>query len=112
MNPELRKRLVDSIEYLRKMDFFKEYFNLASEEILEKIFSGEIDYESQWFVEEIKERRGKEYFEVWGKKSYGMTLKKSLEESEGYWLKRSDFEIDVEIACFEKWRRANGHPEA
>lgn len=40
MNPELRKRFVDSLDYLRKMDFFKDYSNLTSEEILEKIFNG------------------------------------------------------------------------
>lgn len=32
-----RKRFIDSIEFLRKMDFFKEYSNLTSEEIFEKI---------------------------------------------------------------------------
>ncbi|MEM1574371.1 MAG: hypothetical protein QW682_00330 [Nitrososphaerota archaeon] len=32
-----RKRFIDSIEFLRKMDFFKKYSNLTSEEIFEKI---------------------------------------------------------------------------
>jgi hypothetical protein len=51
MNPVLRKRLIDSIEYLRKMDFFKDYSSLSSEEILDKIFSGEICYEDAWWVD-------------------------------------------------------------
>ncbi len=37
VNPKLRKRLVDSIEYLRKMGFFQNYSDLSSEEILKKI---------------------------------------------------------------------------
>ncbi|MEM2783612.1 MAG: hypothetical protein QXF09_02165, partial [Nitrososphaerota archaeon] len=32
-----RKRFIDSIEFLRKMGFFKKYSNLTSEEIFEKI---------------------------------------------------------------------------
>jgi hypothetical protein len=43
MNPELRKRFIDSINCLRRMGFFQDYSNLTSEEILEKIFSGETD---------------------------------------------------------------------
>jgi hypothetical protein len=39
MKPELRKRLIDSIEFLRKMGFFQDYSSLHSEEILEKIFN-------------------------------------------------------------------------
>jgi hypothetical protein len=37
MKPELRKRLIDSIEYFRKMDFFRDYSNLSSEEIYRRI---------------------------------------------------------------------------
>jgi len=44
MNPEVKKRLVGSMEYLRRVGFFQDYSNLTSEEILEKIFNGEIDY--------------------------------------------------------------------
>lgn len=33
----VKKRFIDSIEFLRKMDFFKKYSNLTSEEIFEKI---------------------------------------------------------------------------
>ncbi|MEM2554235.1 MAG: hypothetical protein QXW69_03015 [Nitrososphaerota archaeon] len=33
----IRKRFIDSIEFLRKMDFFKKYSNLTSEEIFEKM---------------------------------------------------------------------------
>ncbi|MEM2058756.1 MAG: hypothetical protein QXO76_10970 [Thermoproteota archaeon] len=42
MNPELRKRFIDSIDYLRKMDFFKNYSKLSLEEISEQIFDGEM----------------------------------------------------------------------
>lgn len=48
IRPELRKRFVDSIECLRKMDFFQDYSGLSSEEILNKIFSGEINYKFYW----------------------------------------------------------------
>jgi hypothetical protein len=37
MKPELRKRLIDSIEYLRKMGFFEDYSNLTSNEIYRRI---------------------------------------------------------------------------
>ncbi|MGC8831671.1 MAG: hypothetical protein ACP5PQ_03730 [Thermoproteota archaeon] len=60
MDPGLRKRLIDSMEYLRKMDFFKDYSNLTSEEILEMIFNGEIDYSTQWFLEEKSGKKSKE----------------------------------------------------
>lgn len=40
VNLELRKRFVDSIEHIRKMDFFKDHSNLSSVKILEKIFGG------------------------------------------------------------------------
>ncbi|MEM3466049.1 MAG: hypothetical protein QXU11_10690 [Thermoproteota archaeon] len=48
VNPELKKRFIDSIDYLRKMDFFKDYSNLSSEEILERIFDGMISYPTRW----------------------------------------------------------------
>lgn len=32
-----RKRFIESVEYLRKMNFFEEYHNLTSEEIFEKL---------------------------------------------------------------------------
>lgn len=106
MKPELRKRFVDSIEYLRKMDFFKDYSNLSSEEILEKISSGEIEYSTMWFderkgdkefLEWVKERRGE-------KRTNGQLLKKSIEENEDYWMKKSDFEVDLEVAPFDRKR--------
>jgi len=107
MNPELRRRFVNSIEYLRRMDFFNDYSNLSSEEILDKIFSGEIDYESQWFVEEAIERDREEELKIrrkLGIKPYGVILKESIEKGEKYWMKKNDFEIDVEIARFDKKR--------
>lgn len=68
VNSELRKRFIESIDYLRKMDFFKDYSNLSSEEIFERILSGEINYGTQWFVEEWpeekrkrEEKRGRKY---------------------------------------------------
>ncbi len=51
IDPGLERRFVSSIEYLRRMNFFKEYFDLTSEEIFEKILNGEIDYETKWFAE-------------------------------------------------------------
>lgn len=39
---DIRKRFINSIEYLRKLGFFEEYSNLTSEEIFEKISEGSI----------------------------------------------------------------------
>lgn len=36
INSELRKRFIDSVEYLKKMDFLEDYSILTAEEILEK----------------------------------------------------------------------------
>ncbi|MEM2088863.1 MAG: hypothetical protein QXF52_09390 [Thermoproteota archaeon] len=109
MNPELRKRFVGSIEYLRKMDFFKDYSNLSSEEILERIFRGEIDYGVDWFVEEWPE-------EKWRKeRTHGQILKEWIEKSkehEEYWMKASDFKVDLEMASFDIKRIFIEDPEA
>ncbi|MEM2050982.1 MAG: hypothetical protein QXI42_04070 [Thermoproteota archaeon] len=97
MDPKLRKRFVDSIEYLRKMDFFKDYSNLTSEEILNKIFNGEIDYEFWW-----KERKGREKRHLippWGE-----ILKEGIEMKESFWMKSSDAEIDYRIIPFDTKR--------
>lgn len=102
VNPKLRKRFIDSIDYLRNMDFFKNYSDLTSEEILDKIFSGEITYEVKWFIEEWpeeKRRKKRESGETWGQ-----LLKKSLEEREEYWMKASDFEVDLELVSFDTKR--------
>ncbi|MBO3798061.1 MAG: hypothetical protein QXO47_01400 [Thermoproteota archaeon] len=109
VNPKLRKRLIDSIEFLRKMDFFKDYSNLSSEEILEKIFSGEIDYRPQWFAEEWTE-------EEWRKKreegrTWGQLLKRSLEEHEESWMKASNLKVDLKLASFDTKRVFAEEPE-
>ncbi|MGB9709728.1 hypothetical protein [Infirmifilum uzonense] len=105
VNPELRKRFVNSIEYLRKMEFFKDYSELSSEEILDKIFSGEIDYESQWFVEETRDEQGEEYIKkVWKKTPRGVILREWVERDKEYWMKRSEYEVDLELASFDKNR--------
>lgn len=33
----VKEQFINSIEFLRKMDFFKEYSNLSSEEIFERM---------------------------------------------------------------------------
>ena len=88
MEPELRKRLVDSIDYLRKMGFFEDYSNLSSEEILEKIFSGEINYSSLWYLE-------------WGIRPRGAFLRKYAAEQREEYMKKSDAEIDYKLAPFD-----------
>lgn len=109
MNPEFRKRLINSMKFLKEMDFFKEYSNLSSEEILEKIFNGEIDYEAQWFVEEWPEEMRRKVRE--GRKTHGQTFKELLEEREDYWMKASDSEIDLELAFFDIKRAFIEHTE-
>jgi len=104
MEPELRKRFIDSIEYLRKMGFFQDYSNLTSEEILEKIFNGEIDYSKHWSDanlsnEELRRRRNNSKLS-----SYGALLLKSIEEKKDLWLEKSDASIDYELVCFDTKR--------
>ncbi len=48
INPELKKRFVDSIEYFRKMDSFQKYSRLSSEEILDRILRGWMEYKYWW----------------------------------------------------------------
>ncbi|MEM3660842.1 MAG: hypothetical protein QXU11_10680 [Thermoproteota archaeon] len=94
MRPELRKRFVDSIEYLRKMEFFQDYSYLSSEEILDRIFSGKINYVHCWWWE-------------WKKKQvslWGQILKESIERNEDLWMKSSDAEIDHWIIPFDTKR--------
>lgn len=100
MDPELRKRFVDSIEYLRKMDFFQDYSNLSSEEILDKIFNGKMDYMYHW-----QEKKGKPGH------SRGRTLRESLLEYEDSWMKSSDAEIDYRIILFDTKRTICEDPE-
>lgn len=95
MNPELRKRFVDSIDYLRKMDFFKKYSNLSSEEILDKIFNGVIDHPYSWWDEK---RRSKSW------RPRGVILKQSLVEYESDWMKSTNAEIDRALMVFETKR--------
>ncbi|MEM3958281.1 MAG: hypothetical protein QXO47_08790 [Thermoproteota archaeon] len=104
VNPELRKRFVNSMRFLREMGFFQDYSNLSSEEILDKILNGEIDLKSQWFVEEWSE-------EMRSKLRSG-TFGSDLEEHEEYWMKASDSEIDLWLAFFDMKRVFVEDPEA
>lgn len=106
MNPELMKRFIDSIDYLRGTGFFQDYPNLSSEEILKKIFAGDIDYSILWVDEEkseeefrdkVKERRREG--DTWGQR-----LDESLKKHEDYWMKTSDFQVDLELAFFDRKR--------
>ncbi|MBO3753879.1 MAG: hypothetical protein FGF53_03255 [Candidatus Brockarchaeota archaeon] len=74
INPELKKRFVDSIEYLRKMDFFKDYSSLTSVEIFNKILNGEMDYGFWWEEWEKKLPHEPEFNE-------GLCLKRYLMEN-------------------------------
>ncbi|MBO3842120.1 MAG: hypothetical protein FGF48_06865 [Candidatus Brockarchaeota archaeon] len=95
MNPKLKKRLVDSIEYLRKMDFFQDYSDLTSEEILNKIFNGEINYSHEWWEEREEPK---------SQIPHGILLKQSLVEYEKDWMKESDAEIDGAVMVFDTKR--------
>ncbi|MBO3842592.1 MAG: hypothetical protein FGF48_09310 [Candidatus Brockarchaeota archaeon] len=83
---------MDSIECLRRMNFFQDYSHLSSEEIFDKILNGEIDYGTQWFTEEWSEEEWREKREEGG--THGQILKKLLEEDEEQWMKDSVSEID------------------
>jgi hypothetical protein len=91
MNPKLKKRFISSIDFLRKMDFFKNYSNLTSEEIFDKILNGEIDYAVNW------EDR------LWDTPQ-GVLLKERIEEHKERYMKKKITEIDYELACFDTKR--------
>ncbi len=93
MKLELRKRFIESIEYLRKMGFFEDYSGLSSEEILERIFSGEIDYRYRWREEEQRHMGQR-----WSPTPRGVIFKESIEEHEEDFMKESDAMIDYELA--------------
>lgn len=67
---------------------------MSPEEIFDNILSGEISYETQWFVEEwSEEERRREASESF--------LKESLEEREEYWMEVSNYRIDLKMAFFD-----------
>ncbi len=101
MKTELKKRLINSIDFLRETGFFKDRSNLSSEEILEKIFNGEIDFSVLWYLdgeEGMRKRR------EWRIKSSGTILKEHVVEYEEEYMKKSDAEIDCELAPFDTKR--------
>jgi len=91
LNPKIRRRLINSMRFLRKMGFFEDYSDLSSGEILEKIFSGEIDYAINW------EDR------LWDEPKSAF-LKKALEKHEEEFLKRKIAEIDYDLVLFDNKR--------
>jgi len=99
MRPELRKRLIDSIEYLCETDFFRDYSNLSSEEILEKIFDGVICKDS-WRYEKRSEEELKRRWQESGIEPDRVLLKKFIEEHGNEYMKESDAEIDFNPARF------------
>ncbi|MEM2584489.1 MAG: hypothetical protein QXP99_03045 [Thermoproteota archaeon] len=71
------------------MDFFKDYSNISSEEILDKILGEEIKYSISWWGEE-------------GLLHSGTVM--DFYDRERYWTKASDFEIDRELIRFDSKR--------
>jgi len=78
------------------MGFFEDYSSLSSEEILEKIFNGEIDYEDAWWIDREIRKSPRE-----PEHSEGRLLIWSLREHENIWLKSRDAEFDYWIAPFD-----------
>lgn len=99
--PKVRERFIDSLNYLRKMDFFKDYSNLTSEEILNKIFYNEINYASGWNYEEPSISPP---HNVWEPIPHGFYLQCSIEEKPEHWVGASDFEIDLDLIPFDTKR--------
>ncbi|MEM3660716.1 MAG: hypothetical protein QXU11_09990 [Thermoproteota archaeon] len=91
MNPVLRKRLINSIDYLRKMDFFQDYSNLSSGEILEEILGGKIGYPLSWWDEEKGHL-------------HGGSIIRGIQREWRDWIKKSDFEIDHLLIQFDTKR--------
>jgi len=90
LDPEIRKRLMNSMDFLRKTGFFEDYSNLSSWEILEKIFSGEIDYTIGW------EDR------LWDEPQSAF-LKEAIEKNEGGWVNKIE-KIDYNLVFFDNKR--------
>jgi hypothetical protein len=88
LDPEIRERLINSMDFLRRMGFFEDYSNLSSWEILEKIFSGEINYSSLWYIE-------------WDSRPYGASLRKNATEHKEEYMEKSDAEIDYKLVPFD-----------
>ncbi|MEM3389003.1 MAG: hypothetical protein QW491_06270 [Thermoproteota archaeon] len=100
MNQKIKKRLVDSLDYLRRMNFFKDYSNLSSEEILERIFRNEINYACSWWFEEPNPS----FSEISKPIPHGFYLLETTEEDWRHWMKKSDFEIDRLLIPFDTKR--------
>jgi hypothetical protein len=100
MKPELRRRLIDSVEYLRKMGFFQDYSSLSSEEILEKIFNGEVICKTSWQYEKESEEELKRRWQELGIEPDGVLLKKFIEGHGDYYMKKSDVKIDFDLTRF------------
>ncbi|MEM3648761.1 MAG: hypothetical protein QW506_06325 [Thermoproteota archaeon] len=101
VNPKVRERLIDSLNYLRKMDFFKDYSDLTSEGILNKMLCNEINYASSWDYEEP------DIFSLHGAQElipYGFYLQRSIEEKPERWMEISNFEIDLDLIPFDTRR--------
>jgi hypothetical protein len=98
LNPTIKERLMNSMRFLRKMGFFQDYSNLSSWKILEKIFSGEIDYSINW------EDR------LWSR-PHGAYLKDALERFEDEYLKAKIAEMDCRLALFDNKRFFVQEPE-
>jgi len=98
MDLKLRRRLIGSIDFLRRMDFFKDYSNLASGEILDKILNGEMDYTINW-----EDRPGI--------RPRGAYLALGRKENREWWMKRKIAEIDCELAPFDMKRFFIQEPE-
>ena len=96
---QLLKRFEGSIDYLRKMDFFQDYSNLSSEEILEKILRNEIGYPISWWGEEKGLLHGKEDV-------------RDINRRWRHYMKASDFEIDYLVIHFDIKRVILEDPEA
>ncbi|MBO3842106.1 MAG: hypothetical protein FGF48_06780 [Candidatus Brockarchaeota archaeon] len=99
VNPKIKKRLIDSLDYLRKMDFFKDYSNLTSEEILEKIFNNEINYACAWWYEEPRS-----HFPIPESDPHGSDLLENIGMYLKHWMKKSNFEIDRSLIPFDTKR--------
>ncbi|MEM3659685.1 MAG: hypothetical protein QXU11_04645 [Thermoproteota archaeon] len=80
-----------SLDYLREMDFFKDYSNLSSEELLKKIFRDEIIYASSWWYEEPCSS----FPEIPEPIPHGFYLLDDIEKNQKDWMKKSVFEIDL-----------------
>jgi len=107
-----KRRIISSLDRLRRLGFFEDYSNLTSEELFEKIRNGELGREWPGPWESIEEAKrllvgARDLVEDGGKTrilTTEETAEKEYKESIEEWMKKDDFDIDAEVMAYDTKR--------